>query len=208
MIEIYIDNLKSKHAVLQEIRYLNYLVNVTTTFDNFFAMLGKSGKELFKYRKKLTELLTDSNTILVPRTESLAEGKSLSFKERWIMSKPERLLQHSELLEEFYYVFTVKDANLTDLDTCFAKLYRLSSDNTGKDQVIILNSINNTRLHLYKDLVFGLDSKRYIYKEGMSFKDYMQKALTNLSGKNKHLRKLMFLYSIGTTAISPKSFGI
>lgn len=215
MISIYIENLRNRSSVFQEIRFANYLIANIGTFDSFFKKVFPS-TGMNEYKEKFMQTFTDNFLIAIPKPILLSSKITLNRKDVKILRRVDKLLRRPDILEKYFYTYQTLDANLTDLDKRFSELFKFdknpvenfvaSSNTLPQDTLVILNTSSNTRLQQYQEIVYGLNSKKYVYSENLRFNNFLQKSFHKLYDRNEYLKRFVIQYSLGTTAVSVKAF--
>lgn len=202
MTKIFI-NYVNKSKISQEIAYANSLLRLPNFQDNYFCKLSKHPERL---TEAYIDFFTKNNCIAIPSMKLFSEKSS--FTERWLLRKPENILNYSNQFSSFVSLITVQEANLVNLDKNVSKYFETGY--TLPDKIYILNS--DQRLSQYADVVLGIGSPRIVYKDTkilQNFQSILKKEIESLAKSNRaDLKNYSIYYTLGTTAISPKGIKI
>lgn len=198
---IFSNNFPSQKKQLQEIEYLNYLVGVV--YDRLFEKLVSVNK-VDKLKELYNRTFTENQCIVIPRENILAPERTFSRKEKTFLKSPKSILKDLDLADKYFYIYTIKEANLVNLDKYISSAFSTKRTIEFDSYLVVLNK--DTRLKHYEDIVYGIASNRCCYNENLSFVQFLQKDLLKKAKKSKMLYKFLVYYTVGTTAISAKNF--
>lgn len=201
MTDIYIGNFQAqKDIIKQEISFLNYLVAVI--YNQFFTKIVPI-KDVDKLKQSYFDTLSNKGYVLIPKVNSSPEAY-FSNSDRKILKNVEKVLKNLKYLEKYFYIFSIKEATLANLDSKLSKIFTSNPKHREKieNETIILN--NTSRLSQYKDIVYGINDKNLMYLDKINFQKCFTKLLEKEYRLDSNLKKLIVYYTLGTTAVSVK----